>query len=165
MDPATGLIVAMFDAAEPMLRDSNLVGQRLGPSGSLNAAPRFLADLCKAVLEAGTATVHVDAPAGRLNIEATVLRPRSAPEQADDQILMTLRHETPADIELIDPVLATRLSPLRSEILLYAASGGARDAVSTAFDISKEAAKKHLAEIYRVMDVRRWDELASALSR
>lgn len=159
IDPETGLIVAISDTAETMLRDSNLVGQGLVLNGPLDAAPRFLADLCEPALKSGAAAACIDVPAGRLNIKAAVLRSRSS----HDQMLVTLDHETPSDIGLIDPVLAKRLSPLRSELLLFAASGGTRDAVSDVFDISKEATKKHLAEIYRVMDVKRWDELANAL--
>ncbi|ASE40272.2 hypothetical protein CEP68_12590 [Brevundimonas vesicularis] len=160
-DPATGLICAMSDTAETMLRDSNMVGQGLDLGGRLESAPRFLTSLYQPLVESGEAAACIDVPAGRLSVKATLLRSR----ESQDQVLATLNYETPSEIALIDPVLAKRLSPLRSEMLLFAAAGGARDAVSDALDISKEATKKHLAEIYRVMDVKRWDDLAEALWR
>ncbi len=162
VDPRDGAILALSGAAEEMLRESSLVGQRLARGGPLDVAPRFLVDLCEPALRSGRAVASIAISAGRLNIEATVMYAPSG-QTTSVQVLMTLRHETPADIALIDPVLARRLSPLRSEILMFAACGGTRDAVSRAFDISKEAAKKHVAEIYRVMDVGRWDDIPRAL--
>lgn len=163
IDPQSTEIVAMSDAAEAILRDSSLVGQGMARSAPLNAAPRFLADLCKPALMSGRISANLAVAAGRLSIEAMVMRSPSSAGETTPKVLMTLKHETPADLALIDPVLARRLSPLRSEILLFAASGGSREAMPTTFSISKESAKKHLAEIYRVMDVRRWDELSHAL--
>lgn len=156
-------IVAICDIAEALLRGSNIVGQGVILNGAMQSAPRFVTDLCGRLMQAGSASTVVTIPAGRLRLEASPMRAPGADPDAPGQVLIKLHHETPSGIALIEPILEHRLSPLRSEILLYAASGGQRQKVTHAFAISKEAAKKHLREIYRAVGVGYWDDIPQAL--
>ena len=165
IDPEDLRILAMSDAADALLRASNLVGQGLTLVGPLVRAPAFLAELCGPAMATGRASADLEVPGGRLVLEASVIRSPLPDQLVPAQVLVQMSRKAPADVALLDPILDLRLSPLRSEILFYAASGGRRDLLSRNFAISKESAKKHLAEIYRAMNVGHWDELATILRR
>lgn len=156
-------ILSICDVAERLLRGSSLVGQGLTAHGTLQAPPRFVADLCAQLAQSEDANMVVTIPAGRLRVEARQMHTPGRDPSVYRQVLITLHHEAPTGIGLIAPILEHRLSPLRSEILLYAASGGAREMVPQAFEISKEATKKHLAEIYRTIGVGHWHDIPHAL--
>lgn len=168
IDTQQDRIVAISEAAEAMLRQSNLVGQRLSLNGPLLTAPRFVAELCETTLRVGKAVTDIAVPAGRLHADAIIMRAPTDPFTSvfppPPQVLVTLRHEMPVGVALIGPILERHLSPLRSEILLYAASGGARESVAQTFSLSKEATKKHLSEIYRALELGAWEQIPAALS-
>ena len=163
VDGASLRIVAMSDGVEALLRNSNLVGRGLSLTGPLQTPPRFIAELCRHASRTGSGVAQAIVPAGRLAAEASSMRAPGSDPALPPQILVTLRHEAPTGMAAIAPILERRLSPLRSEILLYAATGGGRDTLSQTFGISKEAAKKHLAAIYRTIGVGRWEDIPAGL--
>ncbi len=163
VDPVGHRIIAMSDAAEGLLKASNLVGQSLALVGPLSQAPAFLAALCAPAMAKGRISHSVDVPGGRLALEASVVRPLRPDPAAPVQVLIQLCQEVPSEVTLIDPILDLGLSAVRSEILFYAVTGGRRDELPENFQMSKESAKKHLAGIYRRVKVGHWDELAGAL--
>jgi hypothetical protein len=154
-------VIAMCDRARHILRFSNLVGQSLTTGGMIDAAPRFVAELC-ARLD------REPQPVQRHGISGGILRVRAKPMGAPQGmskplVLVTLEHAIPEAVQTVDAVLSCGLSPLRSRILLHAATGGGRDSVAQTLGISKEAARKHIAEIYRTIGASRWAEIPDRL--
>lgn len=162
-------ILALCQEAEAIIGESNLVGQGIRLADGINTVPQFIAQLCAQLNVFPEAETKVTVPGGVLSATVTQLRQTSPLIAADRPIgslaLVHLNQIAPRGIELLDKVMEQNLSPLRTQILMYAACGGSRERVAGSFGISKEATKKHIAAIYRQLGAGRWEDVPALLAQ
>ncbi len=148
-----------------LIRDSRLVGHGIELFGAMGAAPRFVRELCADLVSGGRTNAEstIDVPGGALHCTASWMTAPVGHAAGARQILVTLARQQPGAAQVVRGISSLGLSPLQSRIALYAASGGARDACATAHQVSAEALKKHLRQIYAASGATEWDSLGSAL--
>ena len=162
--------------AARLLRIAKLFGQGVYLVGPMAAPPVFIQQLCLQ-LKAGlapTAQSQLDVVGGTLVITASWIKSTAgaaAPLAMDGQaalkhenILVTVAYRQPVAIDIVRSIGQLRLSPLQSRIALFAATGGSRIECAAHHQVSKEALKKHLREIYAASRCADWQELGRALS-
>ena len=173
------------EQAVHLLRLAKLFDQGVGMMGSEPSPPLFIKQLCqqlrarthtppdapvKAVLDvvggslaitAQWMTPMVDSAAGGVAVAVGVADASNPPAQAN--ILVTLTLQKPAAIHIVRGIAAFGLSPLQSQIAMFAAAGGSRSACAQKHAVSAEALKKHLREIYAASCCTDWLELAQTL--
>lgn len=165
VDASGKRLISLSYGAERLLQEAHMIGQGVSLVGSLDAPPRFATDLCNQYRSVGLDTLHLPAGTGKLQVTGRPIRTVSTDSAADgDQMLITMQLERPRSVTVVADIMAMQLSPLRSEILQFAATGGRRTEAPRMFGISKESLKKHLAEIYRATGASEWTELASSLN-
>lgn len=145
-----------------LVRKSRLVGQRIQLLGAMETVPDFVRDLCVQLHSTEQAAVHstVEVPGGALKCSASwmsVSLPPALPQLR--QILVTLELQQPRAVRLVRGICELGLSPLQSRIALYAASGGRRDGCAKECQVSAEALKKHLRQIYAACGAQEWTDL------
>lgn len=154
------------DEGVALIRHSRLVGQSIELLGPMQTTPRFIYKLCDRLNTDKQATVEstVDVPGGTLHCSASWLSAVAGPVQPPlRQILVALRLQQPRAASVVRSICALGLSPLQSRIALYAASGGQRDACAKTNQVSPEALKKHLRQIYAASGARDWSDLQAHL--
>ncbi len=151
-----------------LIRESRMVGQNIELIGTMQHAPRFVRELCGRLHASGSTRVQsmVDVPGGSLNCTASWLSPATEPtplQALSRQILVTLDLQQPRAARVVRSICELGLSPLQSRIALYAAAGGARDTCANEHQISAEALKKHLGQIYAAVGAHGWADLQAHL--
>ncbi|WP_156393109.1 hypothetical protein [Rhizobium sp. Root1220] len=156
-------LLAVSDEASQLLNACAIVGQDIRVTASATLPPRFAEDLCRRLETAGVTSDILDIPWGRLRATATQMHEFSA--EATKRVLISLEMEVPKRLRIIHAILDLPISPLQRLIALVAAEDGSRADCLNSTGISKEALKKHLSAIYRVVGVNSWEDLAVALQR
>ena len=82
----------------------------------------------------------------------------------DSNILVRLTFIKPVVINIVRRISELGLSPLQSRIAMFAATGGSRIECAAHHQVSKEALKKHLREIYAASRCLNWYELQRTLN-
>lgn len=164
------------ESAIRLLRLARLFDQGVGLIGQMTTPPNFITQLCLALKAGATATVrsNVDVVGGILAISASWIKPtfhaiaHSAMSQptasGDDNILVTVEFTKPAALDVVRNITQLDLSPLQSRIAMFAAAGGSRINCAAHHNVSKEALKKHLREIYAASRSADWQELTVKLN-
>ena len=80
-------------------------------------------------------------------------------------MLVTLVLQQPRAARVVREISALGLSPLQGRLALYAAAGGQRAACAQQHQISAEALKKHLRQLYAACGVQEWSALQNHLLR
>lgn len=162
---ATGRrLLAQSGGAGTLLQDATFIGQGVSLVGGLSEPPVFVRQVAEGVARGEPGVIALPVAAGMLNARATALTGLGHEGRAEPQLLVTLGFSRPKSVQVLRPVLDLHLSPLRSEIAQFAASGGRRLDAPRHLGISKAALKKHLAEIYRASGAREWDEIGPVLT-
>ena len=161
------------EQAVALLRMTRLFDQGIGLIGPMTAPPRFISQLC-AQLGAGSAAMarsSVDVVGGTLVMSASWMWPTTHPTtlgaaapEPDKNVLVTVEFQKAAALDRVRNITQLALSPLQSRIAMFAAAGGSRIDCSAHHQVSKEALKKHLREIYAASRCADWQELAAKLS-
>lgn len=149
-----------------LVRNSRLVGQHIQLLETMEAAPDFVRALCVRLDSTAQAAVHstVEVPGGALKCSASWMSdPAPVPLPPPRQILVTLELQQPQAARVVRGICALGLSPLQSRIALYAAAGGRRDACAKENQVSAEALKKHLRQIYTACGAQEWSDLQGRL--
>ncbi len=151
-----------------LIRHSRLVGHNIKLIGTMQLAPRFVRELCERLHTAGPSSVQsrLDVPGGSLECTASWLNTSAEPvllQTPSRQILVTLELQQPRAARVVRSICELGLSPLQSRIALYAAAGGARDTCANEHQISTEALKKHLRQIYAAVGAGEWADLQAYL--
>lgn len=156
-------LLAVSDEASHLLHACAIVGQDIRVTASATLPPRFAEDLCRRLETAGVTSDILDIPWGRLRATATQMHEFST--EGTKRVLISLDMEVPKRLRIIHAILDMPLSPLQRLIAQVAAEDGSRADCLSSTGISKEALKKHLSVIYRVVGVNSWEDLAMALQR
>lgn len=156
-------LLAVSDEASRLLNACAIVGQDIRVTASATLPPRFAEDLCRRLEAAGGTSDILDIPWGRLRATATQMHEFST--EGTKRVLISLEMEVPKRLRIIHAILDMPLSPLQRLIAQVAAEDGSRADCLSSTGISKEALKKHLSVIYRVVGVNSWEDLAMALQR
>lgn len=143
-------------SATGLLQQANLVAQGVPVTGALVAPPAFAPGLCATLSAGGRAACLLAVPAGRLQVTAEALDGAGG----EAAVLLTLRHQAPDRLRIVQRVLGLDLSPRQKSILMAAAGGASRLDAARQTGTSPEAMKKHLATIFEATGVRAWGELA-----
>ena len=79
------------------------------------------------------------------------------------KILVSVHFKPAGAIDVVQGISAMGLSPLQGRIAMYAAAGGSRTNCALHHQVSNEALKKHLREIYAASSCADWHELTATL--
>ena len=79
------------------------------------------------------------------------------------QILVALELQQPRATRVVRTICELDLSPLQSKIALYAAGGGRRNGCAKECQVSAEALKKHLRQIYAACRAQEWSDVQAHL--
>ena len=181
-------------AGVALVRSSRLVGQQIELLGAMERAPRFVQELCARLHATGQEAVQsrLDVPGGALQCTARWMD-AAAPGGAGATartgagadggagtdagagaesvapalrlVLVTLVLQQPRAARVVREISALGLSPLQGRLALYAAAGGQRAACAQQHQISAEALKKHLRQLYAACGVQEWSALQNHLLR
>ena len=168
-------ILMLDDQAARLIRLCRMFDQGLNLIGNLTAPPHFIRQLCQQLShgETSLAQAIVDVQGGALVVTASSLQ--AAPElsakslqtsqlpMAVQNILVKVEFYKPSVIGVVQSISQLGLSPLQSRIAMFAATGGSRGECAAHHQISKEALKKHLREIYAAARCADWYELHRTL--
>ena len=177
MISADALCVNMADEqATVLLRLAKHFDQGVWLIKSMTAPPHFIQRLCLR-LTGSTSTrvsLELDVAGGILTITASWIAPNTdfnAPRllgmhglSIERTILVTLTYQKSAAIDIVRSISELGLSPLQSRIAMFAATGGSRIECAVHHQVSKEALKKHLREIYAAFRCLDWQELHRTLN-
>ena len=174
---ADGLRIKMInEQGAALLRLTKLFDQGVLLVKPMTVPPLFIKHLCLQ-LAGGTDSIaesRLEVIGGSLLMTASWLQ--SAPITIDqqtsgeyappfkDSILVQLAYITPVAIRLSRNISQLGLSPLQGRIAMFAATGGSRIECAVHHQISKEALKKHLREIYAASRCLDWHELHRTLN-
>lgn len=161
------------DAARLLLQQGNHVAQGVPAEGALRAPPSFARQLCARLDQEVRPQLALPAPNGRLVVQAERLAaPEPGPRRLDGSgegpptaVLLALRAERPARLDIVEQVLRQDLSPKQKTILLAAASGVSRADAPHHTGTSPEAMKKHLFAIFAATGARSWTDLSRIFAR
>ena len=172
------------ESAIRLLRLARLFDQGVGLIGQMTTPPNFITQLCLALKAGATgagagaaaAVVRssVDVVGGTLAMSASWIKPTvhavtqgaafGQTPSGIDNILVTVEFRKPAVLNMVRNITLLGLSPLQSRIAMFAAGGGSRADCAGQHQVSKEALKKHLREIYAASACADWQELAVQLN-
>ena len=169
-------ITMINEQAIGLLRLTNLFDQGIRLIGRFSAPPRFISQIC-AQLNVGSQAIarsSLDVLGGSLAMSATWIWPPTIANAhdagvagicaSDKNILVTIEFQRPSALDVVRNITQLGLSPLQSRIAMFAASGGSRADCAGQHQVSKEALKKHLREIYAASLCADWQELAVQLN-
>ena len=143
---------------------------------SMTVPPHFIQRLCLQLKSSTSMRIHLglDVAGGILIITASWIAPTTdfnAPNllgmhslSIERNILVTLTYQKHAAIDIVRSISELGLSPLQSRIAMFAATGGSRIECALHHQVSKEALKKHLREIYAASHCVDWHELHRTLN-
>lgn len=173
---ADALRINMVDEqATALLRLAKHFDQGVWLIKSMTVPPQFIQRLCMQLMPKTLPRVRaeLDVAGGSLIITASWLAPTTvfnAPRflETNDlsirqSILVTITYQKPAAIDIVRNISQLGLSPLQSRIAMFAATGGSRVECAAHHQVSKEALKKHLREIYAAVRCADWYELRRTL--
>lgn len=168
--------IEMIDeAATGLLTTVKLFHQNISAISELLAPPRFIQQLCEQLRQQNmpSAQTTIDLAGGALVVTAKWLNQASEPNcQAHDiapdtapvsKVLVELYFRRSRANEVVQIISGMSLSPLQGRIAMYAAKGGSRIECAAHHQVSSEALKKHLREIYAASSCADWHELAATL--
>ena len=142
----------------------------------MTTPPQFVRQLCRQLLsgEASNTCIQLAVVGGVLVVTATWLNSVAScnvqstlgegEPPTNNSILVTISYQKPAAIDVVRHISQLSLSPLQSRIAMFAAVGGSRMECAAHHQVSKEALKKHLREIYAAVRCADWHELHHKLS-
>ena len=151
------------EAGIALVRRSRLVGQHIQLMGAMETVPCFVRDLCLQLHSTDQTAVHstVEVPGGALKCSASWMSvPISLELPLVRQILVALELQQPRATRVVRTICELDLSPLQSKIALYAAGGGRRNGCAKECQVSAEALKKHLRQIYAACRAQEWSPVA-----
>ena len=143
---------------------------------SMTVPPHFIRRLCMRLTASvsASARLELDVAGGSLIITASWIVPTTVLNEpiflgthdvsTEQNILVTITYHKPAAINIVRSISQLGLSPLQSRIAMFAATGGSRIECAVHHQISKEALKKHLREIYAASRCPDWHELHRTLN-
>ncbi len=155
-------LLMIDDQARALLDACTIVGQDAAFSTRTRSPPRFIRELCRQLDTLSAGEVLLDLGAGRLQALASRIMPVEPGGVA--QVVISLEMLRPRPLRTVENILSLPLSPLQRSIALDAAMGGSRSDSLVAGRVGKEAMKKHLAAIYRIVGVNSWDDLGRVLA-
>lgn len=167
-----GLQVHMIDSlATQLLAKVRLIDQDISMLDRSNIPPQFVTQMAEQLrrdpsqngrkefeLAGGTLLVSTCRMTASSQLESAAEGARSA-----TNVLVSLEFKPSAAIESVRSISAWGLSPLQGRIAMYAAAGGRRMDCAAHHNVSKEALKKHLREIYAASNCIDWLELGRTL--
>ena len=122
--------------------------------------------VCAGTLGTGSAALAQSAPAATVPLSATDAGAGAeSVAPALRLVLVTLVLQQPRAARVVREISALGLSPLLGRLALYAAAGGQRAACAQQHQISAEALKKHLRQLYAACGVQEWSALQNHLLR
>ncbi len=173
---ADGERIEMIDGpADQMLATIKLFDQNITLISQLASPPLFVQLLCGQLRQQSvtSAKTEIDLAGGTLVVSANWLAAGPAAMHAvqampsaslpPGKILVTLQFKQSGAIEVVCAIASMGLSPLQSQIAMYAAAGGSRAECALHHRVSKEAMKKHLREIFSASRCTDWQELSATL--
>ena len=174
---ADGLRIKMInDQGAALLRLTKLFDQGVLLIKPMTIPPLFIQQLCGQLApgSAAMAQSQMEVIGGSLVMTASWLKSvtHAANQESsndgeaalDSSILVRIEYFKPVAIGIVRSISELGLSPLQSRIAMFAAIGGSRIECAVHHQISKEALKKHLREIYAASRFLDWHELHRTLN-
>ena len=174
---ADGLRIKMInDQGATLLRLTKLFDQGVLLIKPMTIPPLFIQQLCMHLASgsAAMAQSQMEVIGGSLVMTASWLKSikHAANQEStnddeaalDSNILVRLTFIRPVAINIVRSIGELGLSPLQSRIAMFAATGGSRIECAVHHQVSKEALKKHLREIYAASHCADWHELHRTLN-
>lgn len=167
-----GLRVHMIDAvATQLLAKVRLVDQDISMLDKSNVPPQFVKQMCEQLRRdpSQNGRKEFDLAGGTLVVSTCwmTVSPKfesiSQVVPSATNVLVSLEFRSSGAIESVRSISAWDLSPLQGRIAMYAATGGSRMDCAAHHNVSKEALKKHLREIYAASNCADWLELGRKL--
>lgn len=139
---------------------SHLLAQNVPMISKPRAAPAFALILAQLLAAGAPALNTIPIANGRIvaTARSTQILDGSGSEVVN--MFVALRHEVSFDVLNIQHLMTLPLSPLQRRIALFGMQGHDRGLCHEEFGVSGEALKKHCAQIFSVLNVRKWTELA-----
>jgi DNA-binding CsgD family transcriptional regulator len=156
LDAAGTRILMLDQEAAAILRDAPLRGQGLLRS----SPPELPRDLLRRLAAQSGRPLRMPIPGGALVASARPLQSTGGDPAA---VLVDLTVERPRRLDVVQRILALRLSPLQREIALLAGLGHPRSDCVRVVGVSPEALKKHLRAVFAATGARDWESLARVL--
>ena len=173
-----GLQVEMIDAAaRQLLSTIRLFDQNVSIARQSSEPPKFVQLLCKQLSLQNTASTKTEIALAGGTLVAIAKWLTSAPQMMatkfggetetsvlpNKKILVSVHFKPAGAIDVVQGISAMGLSPLQGRIAMYAAAGGSRTNCALHHQVSNEALKKHLREIYAASSCADWHELTATM--